>query len=687
MAERLADLAERKNEALHAGSPRAVERQHAKGKLTARERIEYLLDEGSFQELDMLARHRAHGMGLEDNRPYTDGVVTGFGTIDGRRVCIFSQDFTVFGGALGEVFAEKIHKVMDLAASTGVPMIGLNDGAGARIQEGVVSLHSYGGIFHRNVAASGVIPQISVILGPCAGGAVYSPAMTDFIFMVQGTSHMFITGPDVVKTVTGEDVTLEELGGAMSHATKSGVATFVAPDEKACLDEVRHLLSFLPSNNLEEPPIEPTGDEPDRAVPELIDFLPTSPNQPYDMKKVITAVVDDGEYLEVHRHWAMSITCGFARMDGRVVGIVGNQPAVLAGVLDIDSSEKASRFVRTCDAFNIPLLTFVDVPGFMPGTDQEYGGIIRHGAKLLYAYCEATVPRIQIITRKAYGGAYVVMNSKSIGADLAFAWPSAELAVMGPNGAVEIVYRRELAEAADPVRRAGRADRRVHRALRQPVHRGRTRLHRRRDLAGRHPRRHLPQPRHPDLQARGAAEAQARQRAAVTLPVDPDLALAARAAAARPGRPGRHRRRRAAGLAPAGARRRARPGAPALALQRALVAQARAAAARPTLSAPLTVYVDDWRQRATVRDRADRWSHLLADNPAELHAMAAALGIPPRGYQHHRRSPALNHYDVPESLRLRAIELGAVPVTWREMARLTRAWRRAAVRPAPPGPP
>jgi acetyl-CoA carboxylase carboxyltransferase component len=453
MAERLADLAERKNEALHAGSLRAVERQHAKGKLTARERIEYLLDEGSFQELDMLARHRAHGMGLEDNRPYTDGVVTGFGTIDGRRVCIFSQDFTVFGGALGEVFAEKIHKVMDLAASTGVPMIGLNDGAGARIQEGVVSLHSYGGIFHRNVAASGVIPQISVILGPCAGGAVYSPAMTDFIFMVQGTSHMFITGPDVVKTVTGEDVTLEELGGAMSHATKSGVATFVAPDEKACLDDVRHLLSFLPSNNLEEPPVEVSGDDPDRSLPELIDFLPTSPNQPYDMKRIIAAVVDDGEYFEVHRHWAMSITCGFARMNGRVVGVVGNQPAVLAGVLDIDSSEKASRFVRVCDAFNIPLLTFVDVPGFMPGTDQEYGGIIRHGAKLLYAYCESTVPRIQIITRKAYGGAYVVMNSKSIGADLAFAWPSAELAVMGPNGAVEIVYRRELAEATDPAGR------------------------------------------------------------------------------------------------------------------------------------------------------------------------------------------------------------------------------------------
>ena len=459
MSQRLDDLLARKEQALHAGSPASVEKHHAKGKMTARERIDYLLDDGSFQELDMLARHRAHGMGLDDNRPYTDGVVTGFGTIDGRRVCVFSQDFTVFGGALGEVFAEKIHKVMDLAASTGVPMIGLNDGAGARIQEGVVSLHSYGGIFHRNVTASGVIPQISVILGPCAGGAVYSPAMTDFIFMVQGTSHMFITGPDVVKTVTGEDVTLEDLGGAMSHATKSGVATFVSPDEKACLDDVRYLLGFLPSNNLEEPPPVVSGDDPERATPELVDLMPASPNLPYDMKKVIAAVVDDGDYLEIHAHWAMSITCGYARIDGRVVGIVGNQPAVLAGVLDIDSSEKAARFVRTCDAFNIPLVTFVDVPGFMPGTDQEYGGIIRHGAKLLYAYCEATVPRIQVITRKAYGGAYVVMNSKSIGADLAFAWPSAELAVMGPQGAVEILNRRDLAEAADPaVRRAELVD-------------------------------------------------------------------------------------------------------------------------------------------------------------------------------------------------------------------------------------
>jgi acetyl-CoA carboxylase carboxyltransferase component len=455
MKERLDDLRRRKEEALHAGSPQSVERQHAKGKMTARERLDYLLDEGSFQELDMLARHRAHGAGMDDNRPYTDGVVTGFGTIDGRRVCIFSQDFTVFGGALGEVFAEKIHKLMDLSVSIGVPMIGLNDGAGARIQEGVVSLASYGGIFYRNVAASGVVPQISVILGPCAGGAVYSPAMTDFIFMVRETSHMFITGPDVVKTVTGEDVSLEQLGGAMSHATKSGVATFVSADEKQCLDEVRYLLSFLPANNLEEPPFMETGDDPERQTPELADLMPASPNQPYDMKTVISAVVDDGEFMEYFPYWAMNLVCGFARIGGLVVGIVGNQPKVLAGVLDIDSSEKGARFVRTCDSFNIPIVTFVDVPGFMPGTDQEYGGIIRHGAKLLYAYCEATVPRVQIITRKAYGGAYVVMNSKSIGADLAYAWPSAELAVMGPQGAVEILYRRELAQAADPLARRG----------------------------------------------------------------------------------------------------------------------------------------------------------------------------------------------------------------------------------------
>jgi len=449
MSERLNDLEERRQAALNAGTERAVARQHEKGKMLARERIEYLLDDGSFHELDMLARHRAHDVGL-DERPYTDGIITGWGTIDGRKVFVASQDFTVFGGALGEVFAEKMHKIMDLAESVGAPMIGLNDGAGARIQEGVVSLAGYGGIFRRNVQASGVIPQISVILGPCAGGAVYSPAMTDFIFMVRDSSHMFITGPDVVKTVTGEEVTLEELGGAGSHSTKSGVASFVASDEQSVLDDVKYLLSFLPSNNLDDAPVLSEGDDPERDCPQLRDILPDSANVPYDMKTVIGEVVDDGEFLEYHAGWAGSIVCGFGRIDGRSVGIVGNQPMVMAGVLDIESSEKAARFVRFCDAFNLPLLTFVDVPGFLPGVDQEHGGIIRHGAKLLYAYCEATVPRVQVITRKAYGGAYVVMDSKSVGGDVSFAWPTAELAVMGPQGAVEILNRRELQQAADP---------------------------------------------------------------------------------------------------------------------------------------------------------------------------------------------------------------------------------------------
>ena len=453
MNERMAQLNERRQQAYSAGSERSIERQHAKGKLTARERVTAFLDTDSFVELDLLARHRAHGMGIESDRPYTDGVITGWGKVNGRRVAVFAQDFTVFGGALGEVFAEKIVKIMDLAVSVGVPVIGLNDSGGARIQEGVVSLASYGAIFYRNVKSSGVIPQISVILGPCAGGAVYSPAMTDFIFMVDQTSHMFITGPDVVKTVTGEEVTLEELGGASTHASKSGVATFVAADELSCLEDVRFLLSFLPSNNLEDPPHSPSDDDPERRCDALHTILPDSPNRPYDMKKVIREVVDDGEFFEYFPKWAANITCGFARIDGHPIGVVGNQPMVMAGVLDIDSSEKAARFVRTCDAFNIPLVTFVDVPGFMPGTDQEYGGIIRHGAKLLYAYCEATVPRISIITRKAYGGAYVVMDSKSIGSDLCFAWPTAELAVMGPQGAVGIVYKRELDAASDPVAR------------------------------------------------------------------------------------------------------------------------------------------------------------------------------------------------------------------------------------------
>jgi acetyl-CoA carboxylase carboxyltransferase component len=450
LTERLEQLAKRKEEALLAGSEASRERQHNRGKLLARERVEYLLDEGTFQELDLLARNRNPDI---PERPYTDGVITGWGTIDGRKVFVFAQDFTIFGGALGEVFAEKIHKLMDMALKVGAPVIGLNDGAGARIQEGVVSLDAYGGIFYRNVQASGVTPQISVIMGPCAGGAVYSPAMTDFVFMVEDTSYMFITGPDVVKTVTGEEVTQQELGGAITHASKSGVCQFTAPDDKTCLDDVRYLLSFLPANNLELPPHAPTTDDPERRAPELYDLMPASANLPYDMKKVVAAVVDDGELFEYAPRWAQNIVCGFARLDGNPVGVVGNQPMVLAGVLDIESSEKAARFVRTCDSFNIPLVTFVDVPGFLPGVDQEYGGIIRHGAKLLYAYCEATVPRIQIVTRKAYGGAYVVMNSKSIGADLAYAWPSAELAVMGPQGAVEIVYRRELMAAADPVAR------------------------------------------------------------------------------------------------------------------------------------------------------------------------------------------------------------------------------------------
>ncbi|HWS44891.1 MAG TPA: acyl-CoA carboxylase subunit beta [Acidimicrobiia bacterium] len=455
ISERLDELAKLKEQARQPGSEASVRRQHERGKLTARERIDLLLDQDSFVELDMLARHRAHGFGIENNRPLTDGVITGWGTVDGRKVFVFSQDFTIFGGALGEVYAEKIHKVMDLAESTGAPLVGLNDGGGARIQEGVVSLASYGGIFHRNVKASGVIPQISVILGPCAGGAVYSPAMTDFIFMVKGVSNMYITGPDVVKTVTGEEVTHEELGGALTHATKSGVATFVADDEQSCIEMVRYLLSFLPANNLEEPPHFATEDDPERPCDRLLELIPDSSNRAYDMKAVIADIVDDGDFFEVFPLWAMNIVCGFARIDGHAIGIVGNQPQVLAGCLDIDASEKAARFVRTCDAFNIPLVTFVDVPGFLPGTDQEYGGIIRHGAKLLYAYCEATTPRVQIITRKGYGGAYVVMNSKSIGADIAFAWPSAEIAVMGADGAVNIIFRKEIDAATDPVARKG----------------------------------------------------------------------------------------------------------------------------------------------------------------------------------------------------------------------------------------
>jgi acetyl-CoA carboxylase carboxyltransferase component len=447
--DRIKELLEYKDQALHAGSPEAVKRQHDKGKLTARERIELLLDPGSFVETDRMARHRTVGFGIEKTRPLGDAVVTGWGAINGRKVFMFSQDFTVFGGSLGEVMSEKVCKIMDLAMATGAPVIGLNDSGGARIQEGVVSLASYGYIFDRNVRASGVIPQISVILGPCAGGAVYSPAMTDFIFMVKDTSVMHITGPEVIKTVTGEDVTSEQLGGAMTHASKSGIAHFVAEDETHCLEMVRYLMSFLPQNNMEDAPVFPTADPADRQDQRLVDLLPDEPNKPYDMHDVIKLVADDGDFFEVFPHYAMNIITGFSRVGGHAVGVVANQPMVLAGVLDVHSSEKAARFVRTCDAFNIPLVVFVDVPGFLPGTNQEWEGIIRRGAKLLFAFSEATVPKIQIVTRKAYGGAYVVMNSKSIRADVALAWPTAEFAVMGPEGAVSIIHRRELEKAPD----------------------------------------------------------------------------------------------------------------------------------------------------------------------------------------------------------------------------------------------
>jgi propionyl-CoA carboxylase beta chain len=452
-AGKLAELRRRTDEAVHAGSERAVEAQHARGKMTARERIEAFLDPGSFVELDALARHRSIAFGMADRRPYGDGVVTGYGRVDGRPVCVFSQDFTVFGGSLGEVFGEKVVKVMDLALKTGCPVVGLNDSGGARIQEGVVSLGLYGEIFYRNVIGSGVIPQISIIMGPCAGGAVYSPAITDFTIMVDQTSHMFITGPDVIKTVTGEDVEMEELGGAHTHNTRSGVAHFQAADEKDALTIAAALLAYLPSNNLEEPPsyagagelVEPTASD-----LELDTFIPDSSNQPYDMHRVLEHVLDEGEFLEVHALFAQNIICGFGRVDGHSVGVVANQPLHLAGTLDIDASEKAARFVRTCDAFNVPVLTFVDVPGFLPGAGQEWQGIIRRGAKLIYAYCEATVPKVTVITRKAYGGAYDVMGSKHLRSDISFAWPTAEIAVMGAQGAVNILYRRELAGTDEP---------------------------------------------------------------------------------------------------------------------------------------------------------------------------------------------------------------------------------------------
>ena len=467
-AEKLAELHRREALAEQGGGQAAIDAQRAKGKLTARERLDLLLDAGSLVELDKLATHRARGFGLEEQRIPGDGVVTGHGTIAGRRVCVFSHDFTVLGGSLGEVFAEKICKVMDLAVRMGVPIVGINDSGGARIQEGVVSLGGYGDIFARNVAASGVIPQISLVLGPCAGGAVYSPAITDFVLMAEGTARMFVTGPQVVRSVTGEDVSAEELGGATSHATRSGVAHVTAPDEETCLADARDLLGYLPDNNLEEPPAGPPADDPDREDPDLDAFLPEHTNQPYDMRALTERVLDPGGLYEIHASWGDNLVCGFARLDGQAVGVVANDPRHLAGVLDARAAEKGARFVRTCDAFNVPILTFVDVPGFLPGTEQEWGGIIRHGAKLLYAYCEATVPKLTVIVRKAYGGAYDVMGSKHCGADLNLAWPSAEVAVMGPEGAISVLYRRELEQADDPQARRAELVEHYHRELANP---------------------------------------------------------------------------------------------------------------------------------------------------------------------------------------------------------------------------
>jgi len=452
MRDKLDLLDQRRRQSELGGGVARIKAQHAKGKLSARERLDVLLDEGSFTELDRFVTHRSHDFGLDAERPYGDGVITGYGRIDGRIVYVFSQDFTVFGGSLSEAHAEKICKVMDLAMRNGAPVIGLNDSGGARIQEGVVSLGAYAEIFLRNTLASGVVPQISAILGPCAGGAVYSPAITDFTFMVTGTAFMFVTGPNVVKTVTHEDVTMEQLGGAETHGTMSGVSHFTCPSEVECLAEIRSLLRFIPSNNVEPPPRGSGTDPRDRRDEALLDVVPDSANKPYDMHEVLRRIVDDGEFVEVQRDFSANIICGFAHIGGFSVGIVANQPAVLAGVLDIGASVKAARFIRFCDAFNIPVVTFVDVPGFLPGVAQEHGGIIKHGAKLLYAYCEATVPKLTVITRKAYGGAYDVMSSKHIRGDFNVAWPTAEIAVMGPKGAVEILFKREISDSRDPVK-------------------------------------------------------------------------------------------------------------------------------------------------------------------------------------------------------------------------------------------
>ncbi|MFG1614616.1 acyl-CoA carboxylase subunit beta [Nonomuraea wenchangensis] len=470
MRDRIAELELVRDGIIQGPDPVATEKQHAAGKLTVRERLDALLDPGTFVEVEPFRRHTATGFGLEARRPYTDGVVAGWGQVHGQDVMVYAHDFRIFGGALGAAHADKIHKVMDLAASAKVPLIGLNDGAGARIQEGVTALAGYGGIFRRHVRMSGVIPQISVMLGPCAGGAAYSPALTDFVFMVQGTAQMFITGPDVVRAVTGEDISREALGGAGVHGTRSGVAGFVYDDELMCLEDVRFLLSMLPPNNQELPPAVSCADPVDRRNDPLVDLVPSDPAQSYDMSAVIEEIVDDGLFFEFHQGWAPNLICGLARLGGHVTGIVANQPSHLAGVLDIGSSEKGARFIQMCDAFNIPLVSLVDVPGFLPGADQEHGGVIRHGAKLLYAYCAASVPRVQVIVRKAYGGAYIVMDSLSIGADLSFAWPTNEIAVMGAEGAANVIFRREIASSPDPDRQRDTRVEEYRRALMHPYY-------------------------------------------------------------------------------------------------------------------------------------------------------------------------------------------------------------------------
>lgn len=449
MESQLSDLDRKRQEAMKGGGEERIAAQHTRGKLTARERLEQLLDPDTFVEIGLFMTHRATGFGMENNHPAGDGVVTGWGKVDGRVVYVFAQDFTVIGGSVGETHGRKIAHILDLAVQNGAPVIGLNDSGGARIQEGVDALAGYGDIFYRNVRASGVVPQISIILGPCAGGAVYSPAITDFVFMVEKTAHMFITGPEVVKAVTHEEVSAEELGGATAHRSRSGVAHFTAPDEGALLANVRLLLSFLPSNNLAQLPMRPSNDPPERLTPELSELVPLNPQQPYDVRSVIEAIVDDADWMEVHPEFAANLVVGFAHLHGQPIGIVANQPNYLAGVLDIDASDKGARFIRFCDAFHIPLLTLVDTPGFLPGVDQEYGGIIRHGAKMIYAYAEATVPKVTLVLRKAYGGAYIVMSSKHLGGDINFSWPTAEIAVMGPEGAVSVVFRKEISAAGD----------------------------------------------------------------------------------------------------------------------------------------------------------------------------------------------------------------------------------------------